>query len=50
LESPAIATDSARLVAAHAEMEASQRNLDALYARWAELEEKAGSGSHSHTR
>jgi ATP-binding cassette subfamily F protein uup len=50
LESPAIATDSARLVAAHAEMEASQRNLDALYARWAELEEKAGSVSHSHTR
>jgi ATP-binding cassette subfamily F protein uup len=50
LESPAIATDSARLVAAHAEMEASQRNLDALYARWAELEEKAGGGSHSHTR
>jgi len=50
LESPAIATDSARLVAAHAEMEASQRNLDALYARWAELEQKAGSVSHSHTR
>jgi ATP-binding cassette subfamily F protein uup len=50
LESPAIATDSARLVAAHAEMQASQKNLDALYARWAELEKKAGSVSHSHTR
>ncbi len=42
LENPAIASDAARLVAAHAEMEMSQRNLEALYTRWAELEEKSG--------
>lgn len=42
LEDPAIASDGARLVAAHAEMESAERNLEALYARWAELEEKAG--------
>jgi hypothetical protein len=39
LENPAIASEGTRLVAAHAEMEAAQRDLDALYARWAELEE-----------
>jgi ABC transport system ATP-binding/permease protein len=43
LEDPAIASDAPRLVAAQAAMEAAQRDLDALYARWAELEEKAGS-------
>jgi ATP-binding cassette subfamily F protein uup len=42
LEDPAIAHDAARLVAAQAAMEEAQKNLDALYARWAELEEKAG--------
>jgi ATP-binding cassette subfamily F protein uup len=41
LESPAIASDGPRLVAAHAAMEAAQKELDALYLRWAELEEKA---------
>ena len=43
LEDPAIASDGPRLVAAHAEMEAAQKDLDALYARWAELQEKADS-------
>ena len=42
LEEPAIASDSPRLVAAHAEMEEAAKKLDALYARWAELEEKKG--------
>ena len=42
LEDPAIASNGPRLVAAQAEMEAAQQDLDALYARWAELEEKAG--------
>lgn len=43
MENPAISSDAPRLVAAQAAMEAAQRDLDALYARWAELEEKAGS-------
>jgi ATP-binding cassette subfamily F protein uup len=42
LEDPAIASNGPRLVAAQAEMEAAQHDLDALYARWAELEERAG--------
>lgn len=41
LEDPAIASDGPKLVAAHAEMEAAQEHLDKLYARWAELQEKA---------
>ncbi|HET9304799.1 MAG TPA: ABC-F family ATP-binding cassette domain-containing protein [Candidatus Sulfotelmatobacter sp.] len=41
LEDPAIASDGPKLVAAHAEMEAAQQHLDTLYARWAELQEKA---------
>jgi ATP-binding cassette subfamily F protein uup len=46
LEDPTIASDGPRLLAAHTEMEAAQRNLDTLYARWAELQEKAeGSAS-----
>jgi ATP-binding cassette subfamily F protein uup len=40
LENPAIASDGPRLVAAHAEMDAAQENLDTLYSRWSELEEK----------
>jgi ATP-binding cassette subfamily F protein uup len=40
LESPAIASDGPRLLQVHAEMEAAQKDLDALYARWAELEGK----------
>jgi len=43
LEDPAIASDGPRLVAAQAEMEAAQNVLDTLYARWAELQEKADS-------
>ena len=40
LEDPAIVSDSERLVAANAEMEAAQEKVDTLYARWAELEKK----------
>ena len=43
LEDPAIASDGPKLVAAQAEMEAAQKDLDTLYARWAELQEKADS-------
>jgi ATP-binding cassette subfamily F protein uup len=50
LDNPAIASDGPRLVAAQAEMEAAQKNLDTLYARWAELEERAGSAPQSRTR
>jgi ATP-binding cassette subfamily F protein uup len=50
LENPAIASDGARLVAAHAAMESSQKNLEALYARWAELEEKADGVAISQRR
>jgi ATP-binding cassette subfamily F protein uup len=39
-EDPAIASDSARLVSAHAELERAQHEVDELYARWAELEKK----------
>jgi ATP-binding cassette subfamily F protein uup len=39
-EDPAIASDGARLVTAHAELEAVQQEVDELYARWAELEKK----------
>jgi ABC transport system ATP-binding/permease protein len=42
LEEPAIASDGPRLVTAHAEMEEAGKKVDALYARWAELEEKKG--------
>jgi ATP-binding cassette subfamily F protein uup len=40
LEDPAIATDAQRLLSAQAGFEEAQKSLDALYARWAELEEK----------
>jgi ABC transport system ATP-binding/permease protein len=42
LEDPAIASDGPRLLTAHSEMEAAQKDLDALYARWSALEEKNG--------
>jgi ATP-binding cassette subfamily F protein uup len=42
LEDPAIASDGPRLVSAHAELEAAQKSLHDLYARWTELEEKSG--------
>ncbi len=40
LEDPAIASDGPRLLSAHTELEAAQDQVDALYARWAELERK----------
>ncbi|MBZ5546926.1 MAG: ABC-F family ATP-binding cassette domain-containing protein [Acidobacteriia bacterium] len=42
LEDPAIATDAHRLLSAQAGFEEAHKSLDALYARWAELEEKNG--------
>jgi ATP-binding cassette subfamily F protein uup len=48
LENPAIASDAARLVAAHGEMESAEKTLETLYARWAELEEKAGRATTAH--
>jgi len=41
LEDPAIASDGPMLVAAHAQLDAAQKDLNTLYARWAELQEKA---------
>jgi ATP-binding cassette subfamily F protein uup len=40
LEAPGIATDVTRLHEAYAQMEAAQKIVDELYARWAELEQK----------
>ncbi|MGD0831551.1 MAG: ABC-F family ATP-binding cassette domain-containing protein [Terracidiphilus sp.] len=42
VEAPEIATDAAALEAALRELDAAQHENDALYARWAELTEKAG--------
>ncbi len=42
VEDPAVAIDSKALTAALAEMESAQEQSDVLYARWAELTEKAG--------
>lgn len=39
---PSVAVDAAKLTEALAAMEAAQTEVDALYARWAELTEKAG--------
>ena len=39
-EDPVIASDAARLVAAHADLDQAQREVDSLYERWAELERK----------
>src|SRR5207253_5310299 len=41
-EDPAIASDAAMLLNAHAEMEEAQKEVDELYSRWAELEGKQG--------
>jgi ATP-binding cassette subfamily F protein uup len=41
LEDPANATDAPRLVSAQAALESAQQALDALYARWDELEKKS---------
>jgi ATP-binding cassette subfamily F protein uup len=40
LELPEVVTDAARLQTALAEVEGAQNAVDALYARWAELEAK----------
>jgi ABC transport system ATP-binding/permease protein len=40
LQDPAISAEPAKLHAASVELEAAQKAIDALYARWAELEEK----------
>jgi ATP-binding cassette subfamily F protein uup len=40
LEDPANAMDAPHLVSAQAALDAAQEALDALYARWAELEKK----------
>ena len=40
LEDPSIASDGPRLLVASAEFEAAQKIVDALYERWAELDEK----------
>jgi len=42
VEDPAVAVDAARLTEALAEMDAAQDEMDRLFARWAELTEKAG--------
>ena len=39
-EDPGIATDAARLVQVHAELDQAQKAVDELYARWSELEAK----------
>jgi ABC transport system ATP-binding/permease protein len=39
LEDPANATDAARLLSAQAAFDAAQKELDALYHRWSELED-----------
>jgi ABC transport system ATP-binding/permease protein len=39
-EDPSIATDAARLIAAHAELEETQKKVDELYQRWSDLEAK----------
>jgi ATP-binding cassette subfamily F protein uup len=42
MEDPAVVVDAAKLTEALAELEEAQRKSDELYARWAELTEKAG--------
>ena len=42
VDAPEVATDAVALTEALAEMESAQEAVDALYARWAELTEKAG--------
>jgi len=42
LEDPAIMSDAPRLHVTYAQMEKTQKKVDKLYARWAELEQKQG--------
>ena len=39
-DDPAIASDAERLLLAHSELQQAQKDVDALYERWAELEGK----------
>jgi ATP-binding cassette subfamily F protein uup len=41
-EDPKIASDAQKLITAHTELDAAQKAVDQLYARWAELEQKKG--------
>lgn len=43
LEDPAVFTDPERISSATSEIDEAQASVDALYARWSELEEKIGS-------
>jgi ABC transport system ATP-binding/permease protein len=47
VEEPEIATDAAALQQALAELDTAQLESDELYARWAELSEKAGQSGSS---
>jgi len=40
LHDPAVSGDAAKLHAASVDLESAQKSVDALYARWAELEAK----------
>ena len=40
-EDPAISSDASRLVTAQSELEAAEKNLEVVYTRWVELEEKS---------
>ena len=42
MEDPAVATDFTQLQARSAELERARQEVERLYARWAELEEKRG--------
>jgi ATP-binding cassette subfamily F protein uup len=42
MEDPAIMSDAARLHVTYTQMEDTRKKVDALYARWAELEQKQG--------
>ncbi len=45
LQAPEVVTDGQRLREAYADIEAAQAEVDALYERWAELEEKKGTNT-----
>lgn len=47
LEDPAVFADPERIRAAMQEVEEAQANVDSLYVRWSELEEKTGSSAAS---
>jgi ATP-binding cassette subfamily F protein uup len=42
LDDPAVFTDHTKVHDAHVRMETAQHRVEALYARWAELEAKVG--------